>query len=250
MGQLVTVRASLWPRGKRPDAGVLEVVDQAARTAPVTSLLVEGSRKDGGRFFSLVHGYNCSCAEEVELWDKPGLILVGVGQAVTVLDSQTGAVKLRVPMGGYFNALWLSEDGRDAFICGDESVVRLVPPGIISWQKTLGVDGVMVHRAVGMTVFVSAQKRVGGPWLDYLLDRTNGSVVEAPDPEDEGEGVTPAAKPRAAEPVKAGAKDQKPAVKDTRPAPVKADGDDDDQDELDPSDVKMVRDDETDPDDE
>ncbi|MEW5851651.1 MAG: hypothetical protein AB2A00_22870 [Myxococcota bacterium] len=250
VGQNLTVRAQLWPRGEPPLPGVVEVAENAPRAAPVASLLVEANGKEGPRFKALVHGYGCSCAEEVELWEKPGLILVGVGQAATVLDANTGVVKLRVPMGGYFNSLWLAEDGRDAFLCGDEQVVRLVPPGIISWQKTLGVDGVLVHRAVGMTVFVSAQRKVGGPWVDFLLDRATGAVQEAPDPDDDGDAAdTPAradAKSGTADPKKRPA--AAPAVKRKPEPPVQAD-DPDTVDDDDPS-VRLVRDDETDPDDE
>jgi hypothetical protein len=252
VGQAVTVRATLWPKGQTPSADVVEVTDGNARGGPVTSLLVEARGSGGPTFKTLVHGYGAACAEEVELWERPGLILVGVGQAVTVLDSTTGEVKLRVPMGGYFNSLWLAEDGRDAFVCGDEQVVRLVPPGTVSWQRTLGVDGVMVHRAVGATVFVSAQRRVGGPWVDFLLDRLNGSIVEAPEPEDEPEAAVsrPASlgrdkargPPGTTSDTRAS---QKPVQKGRKEAPGPP-VDDEDED----TDVRMVRDDETEPDDE
>lgn len=234
----------MWPRGQRADAGVVEVVEAGARAAPVASLLVEAQGKDGPRFSALVHGYGCSCAEEVELWEKPGLVLVGLGQSVVVLDSRTGQVRLRVPMGGYFNSLWLAEDGRDAFICGDEQVIRLVPPGVISWQKTLGVDGVMVHRAVGVTVFASAQRKVGAPWSDFLLDRMTGNVVEAPEPDEEetAQAARPAAR-QAAVQTKPASAVKKPAPRAV-PAPEP-----DDEEEVDDASVRMVRDDETDPDD-
>lgn len=243
-GRDVTVRAQLWPRNRPFPPGVVEIADPSRKDPPVVSVLVEIQDKRGVRSSSLVHGYGCACAEEVELWEHASVILVGLGQAVVLLDARTGQSQARVPMGGYFNCLWVSEDGRDAFVCGDELVARLVPPGTVSWKRTVGVDGVMVHRAVGINVFVSAQRRVGGPWVDFLLDRTSGSVLEAPESEEEDAQETP----RGNQPTRQGS----PTWKGKKARKPQTPGDDEDPDNTDEDSdaVRLVRDDETDPDDE
>ena len=252
VGRDVAVHARVLPRGSPLPADALVVGDPARRDPPVVSVLLQARDRDRPLFTAVVHGYGCACAEEVELWDRVGAVLVGVGQAVTMLDARTGAVRARFPVGGYFNALHLPDDGRDAYLCGDEGLTRLVPPGTVSWQRSVGVDGVIVHRAVGVTVFVSTQRKVGGPWVDYLLDRTTGKVVEAPEPDEEE--TAEAAKAKAA---KAAARPSSPAApsapKAAAPAPAakpnaspKSDADPPEEEGA----VRMVRDDETDPDDE
>jgi len=240
-GQSLSLRATIWPRGQAADPGVVEVKDASAKAPPVISMLIESKVRDGGGFKALVHGYGCSVGEEVELWEKHGLIVVGLGSCVVILDAHSGAVRQRIPTGGYFNSLCVPDDGRDVFVCGDEHVIRVVPPGAVGWQKQLGVDGVVVHRAVGPTVFVSAQRRVGGPWVDFLLDRTTGAVVEAP----EGDDDQDAPPPKTA--VKAQGAQQN--VKSDKTKNVQRDTDAPDDDDDDAA-VRMVRDDETDPDDE
>jgi hypothetical protein len=250
VGRDVSLHAWVLARGAPLPPGLRVVADPGRADPPVRSVAVESRDRGGPRFAAVVHGYGCSCAEEVELWEAAGLVLVGVGQAVTLLDARTGAVRARFAMGGYFNAMHLPDDGRDAYLCGDEVLVRLVPPGAVSWVKSLGMDGVLVHRAVGLTVFVSAQRKVGGPWVDFLLDRTTGKVVEAPEPDEEELAdaakarATAKAPPRSPAPLKpapaapAAPKETPPKTDTASPPP----GDEDA--------VRVVRDDETDPDDE
>ena len=245
-GRAGRVVAMVWPRGQAVPPGTEEVRDTKARGDPTVSLLIECGRPDASGWRAVVHGYGAACAEEMELWDKAGLVLVGAGRAVVVLDAGTGAVRMRVPAGGYFGALFLAEDGRDAFVCGDEQVVRLLPAPEVAWKRTLGVDGVLVHRAVGLTVFCSSQKRVGGPWVDYLLDRATGAIQEAPDPEDEGDNAVAAARATAQTTAVRTSAKETPVVKRDRKTSVPDKGEPEDLD--DENAVRMVRDDEHDPD--
>lgn len=258
------LRASVLKRTAPPPPGIPALLDPEGRGVVTARVLLDVAPEGAPAWSLVVPGYGAACAEEVELWERADAVLVGVGSSVVMLDVRTGAVKARVRAGGYFNCLHLAEDGRDAYVCGDEQVFRLMPDGSVGWKKALGTDGVMVHRAVGLTVFCSAQKRLGGPWVDYLLDRGTGAVTEAPEPEDETDAAPAAAQKPAAgtatTPVGPAAKPAgKTAVTPVKSSPGKAvppgkadaAAEDDDAEELDDeSAVKMVRDDENDPDDE
>jgi len=155
-------------------------IHHIGRRADATYVLFDGEAPQWA--VTIDWGDSASLPFHEELvWPAAGVVVIGGGAAVYLLDLETANIRLRVPLQSYFGYLVLDRDAsRDEtlFLLGCEEVVALRRSLDLRWHtKGVAVDGVVFGRIDGSRLWVRAEMDPPGGWFEVEMDLATGKEL-------------------------------------------------------------------------
>ncbi|MDI3285794.1 hypothetical protein [Polyangium sp. 15x6] len=123
------------------------------------------------------------------VWESAGVVIVGGGDTVFVLDIETGVRRAAIAVPSLFGHLALTTvpaPGRGEeellFILGWTDVHAIDGRLETRWiARDVAVDGIVFHEVRGDAVVVSAEMDPPGGWVEVALDARTGIEVSRQD---------------------------------------------------------------------
>ena len=132
------------------------------------------------------YGPGCSFREQL-VWETVGVVVIGGGGVVYVLDAATGELRHELTVEGYFGHLKLASLGGEEllFVLGCRDVHAIDARLATRWiARNVAIDGIVFVELRDNVLIVSAEMDPPGGWVDVALDVTTGALLWREGPAD------------------------------------------------------------------
>lgn len=129
--------------------------------------------------------HSCMPFREQCVWEAAGVVVIGGGDIVYVLDAANGQLRRTIPVSSYFGYLELVRistplGGEEEllFVLGCSDVHAIDATLATRWvARDIAVDGLVFVELRGTLIIVSAEMDPPGGWIDVALDLATGAIV-------------------------------------------------------------------------
>lgn len=174
----------------------LERFDEPARPWPVDCWF--GARGQDGPVYQARRGdelvwsvgidfgqYSSMPFREQCVWEAAGVVVLGGGNVVYILDAANGQLRRTIPVSSYFGHLELVRSSTPLggeeellFVLGCSDVHAIDATLETRWvARNIAIDGLVFVELRGTTIIVSAEMDPPGGWIDVALDLATGAIV-------------------------------------------------------------------------
>ena len=127
---------------------------------------------------------------EQRVWAAAGVVVIGGGEVVYVLDAATGELRHEISVEGYFGHFKLARVAAPAggeeellFVLGCRDVHAIDARLATRWvARDVAIDGIVFVELRDNAVIVSAEMDPPGGWVDVALDVVTGALLRREDP--------------------------------------------------------------------
>ncbi len=115
---------------------------------------------------------------EGHVWEEAGVVLLGGGSTLVVVELASGAERLRQPVDMYFGSLVLDPERAHLYVLGGRDIQKFDRDLNHLWtSEPLAVDGLTFTAFSEAGLHVSAERDPPGGWVPVTLDVRTGQMA-------------------------------------------------------------------------